>query len=104
MSRTEDYEDYNKSIETPSEKALVKLHRNVIYAMQTNKRHQTQWSMMMQKSFELEDRILNDMSIDKRYKHSFPVQRNRIVQRFFTPNIGTEVFLIFLKLLYIIII
>ncbi|XP_060552917.1 G-protein coupled receptor-associated protein LMBRD2-like [Ruditapes philippinarum] len=87
VSRTEDYEDYNKSIETPSEKALVKLHRNVIYAMQTNKRHQTQWSMMMQKSFELEDRILNDMSIDKRYKHSFPVQRNRIVQRFFTPNI-----------------
>ncbi|KAL4235670.1 LMBR1 domain-containing protein 2 [Mactra antiquata] len=87
VSRTEDYEDYNKSIETPSEKALVKLHRNVIYAVQTNKRHQTQWSMMMQKAFELEDRILNDMSIDKNYKHSFPVARNKIFKQFYTPNV-----------------
>ena len=88
-SRTEDYEDYNKSIDTPSEKALVKLHRNVIHAMQTNKRHQTQWSMMMGQAFNLEDRIMNEMSVDKRYKHSFPVQRHWIVQRIYSSNAGT---------------
>lgn len=87
VSRTEDYEDYNKSIETPSEKALVKLHRNVIHAMQTHKRHQTQWNMMMQKALDLEDRKNNETSMDKRYMHSFPPIRNRIVQRFFTPSI-----------------
>ncbi|XP_052775817.1 G-protein coupled receptor-associated protein LMBRD2-like isoform X2 [Mya arenaria] len=87
ISRNEDYEDYNKSIDTPAEKSLAKLHRNVIYAMQTNKRHQTQWSMMMQTAFNLEDQILNEMSVDKRYKHSFPVQRNKLMQQFFTPTI-----------------
>jgi len=88
ISRNEDYEDYNKSIDTPSEKALAKLHRNVMYAMQTNQRHQTQWNMMMQQAFELEDRILNDISVDKHYKHSFPVLRHHILQRIYNPQVG----------------
>ncbi|XP_052274566.1 G-protein coupled receptor-associated protein LMBRD2-like isoform X2 [Dreissena polymorpha] len=87
VSRTEDYEDYNKSIDTPSEKSLAKLHGSVIYSMQTNKRHQTQWSMMMQKAFDLEDLILNEVSMDRRYKHSFAVQRNAVLQKFFTPTV-----------------
>lgn len=92
VSRTEDYEDYNKSIDTPSEKGLAKLHRNVMYAMQTNMRHQTQWSMMMQQAFELEDRIMNDISLNKQYKHSFPVMRHSLVQKFYTPQIGKILF------------
>ena len=88
VSRTEDYEDYNKSIDTPSEKTLAKLHRNVIYAMQTNKRHQTQWNMMIEKAFNLEDLILNEMSADRRYKHSFPPQRSSILQKFYNPVVG----------------
>ena len=88
VSRTEDYEDYNKSIDTPSEKTLAKLHRNVIHAMQTNQRHQTQWSMMMKQAFDLEDVIMNEMSVDRRYKSSLPVQRRSLVQRIYSPTTG----------------
>ena len=83
-----DYEDYNKSIDTPAEKSLVKLHRNVIHAMQTNTRHQTQWSNMMAKAFRLEDVIMNETSIDRRYKHSFSEGRPSFIRNIYTPTAG----------------
>lgn len=87
ISRNEDYEDYNKSIDTPSEKSLVKLHRNVIHAMQTNTRHQTQWNNMMKKAFSLQDILSNETSIDKRYKHSFSEGRPSFVRNIYTPTV-----------------
>lgn len=102
VSRTEDYEDYNKSIDTPSEKSLAKLHRNVMYAMQTNTRHQTQWNMMLQQAFELEDRILNDISVDRQYKHSFPVLRPQLVTKVYTPQMGRYLFCNLHYMLYLV--
>lgn len=87
VSRTEDYEDYSVSIDTPSESALVKMHRNVIYAMQTNTRHQTQWTNMMEKAFQLEDMIINEISADHKYKNSFPPGRHPLIQKIYTPKI-----------------
>lgn len=86
-SRNEDYEDYNKSIDTPSEKSLVKLHRNVIHYMQTNTRHQTQWNNMMKKAFSLQDVIQNEASLDRRYKHSFSEGRPNFIRNIYTPTV-----------------
>lgn len=58
-------------IDTPSEKGLIRLHRQTIKALQTFQRTETQWSILVDEIFQLEDIANNQMSRDKKFKSSF---------------------------------
>ena len=60
----------------------------VIKALQTAHRTECQWYMLVDKVLLLEDVVENQNSHDCRFKHSFPPQRPKLVQLFFTPTVG----------------
>ncbi|CAB0039639.1 unnamed protein product [Trichogramma brassicae] len=74
-------------IDIPSEKALIRLHRNTIKSLQTLQRTETQWGILVEDIFNLEDIARNQTSHDKRFKPSFPVQRSGISRYFYNPVI-----------------
>lgn len=57
--------------DAPSEKALVRLHKQVIKSLQYLQRTETQWNILVQKIFTLEDTLKNLNSRDKTFKHTF---------------------------------
>ncbi|XP_012535591.1 LMBR1 domain-containing protein 2 homolog isoform X2 [Monomorium pharaonis] len=61
--------------DTPTEKSLIRLHRQTIKALQTLQRIETQWGILVDKIFNLEDVAKNQMNHDRRFKQSFPVHR-----------------------------
>lgn len=87
----DDYKDYNRgSIDIPSEKALVKLHKRVIQDSQNHHRTHAQWNSLMQKAIDLEDVEKNEQSAVKKFQrsqHSSPTLPAflRIV---YTPTVG----------------
>ncbi|KAI4790505.1 hypothetical protein KUCAC02_034586 [Chaenocephalus aceratus] len=69
----DDYEDFDDKQNTyPSEKSLVKLHRQVIYAVQRHNRTQVQWQILLQQALHLEDVAKNESSSAHQFLHSFP--------------------------------
>ncbi|OCU02596.1 hypothetical protein XELAEV_18008359mg [Xenopus laevis] len=86
----DDYEDFEeKNISYPSEKTLVKLHKQVIYAVQRHRRTQVQWSILLEQAFHLEDVAKNETSAAKQFVHTFPHQEPEswIMRRLYTPTI-----------------
>ncbi|KAL5016235.1 hypothetical protein ScPMuIL_005824 [Solemya velum] len=83
----DDYEDYSKAQDTLSEKALVRLHKRVIRASQTNHRTQTQWNLLLEKCFDLEDMSANEGRQDRIYKHSFGDYNRGFWRSIYTPTI-----------------
>ncbi|KAL3869675.1 hypothetical protein ACJMK2_042337 [Sinanodonta woodiana] len=84
----DDYEDYNKTYDIPAEKELVKLHRTVMFATQTHKRHQTQWNSLMEKALLLEDILMNEGSFDKKFKHTLSVDDSSgLFRTIYTPTV-----------------
>lgn len=87
----DDYEDYNRSsIDIPSEKTLVRLHKRVIQDSQNHHRTHAQWNSLMQKAIDLEDVERNEQSsITKfqRSQHSSSMMP-AFVRVFYTPEIG----------------
>ncbi|CAH1775347.1 unnamed protein product [Owenia fusiformis] len=67
----DDFQDFNNPTETPTEKSLVRLHKNVIKTSQTHRRTQTQWVTAMEKAVELEDIAANEISPDRKFRRSF---------------------------------
>ncbi|XP_011494522.1 PREDICTED: LMBR1 domain-containing protein 2 homolog isoform X1 [Ceratosolen solmsi marchali] len=67
-------------IDVPSEKALIRLHRNTIKSLQTLQRTETQWGILVDSIFDLEDIARNQISHDKKFKPTFPVQHS-LLQR-----------------------
>uniref|UniRef100_A0A3Q3WJ16 LMBR1 domain containing 2 n=1 Tax=Mola mola TaxID=94237 RepID=A0A3Q3WJ16_MOLML len=69
----DDYEDFDdKQNSYPSEKSLVKLHKQVIYAVQRHNRTRVQWQILLQKAIHLEDVTKNETSLTHQFVHSFP--------------------------------
>jgi len=69
-----------------SEKSLVRLHRQVITALQAFNRTEAQWSDWTDHVFELEDINRNMISNEHRFVHSMPRSpRNRLVQTLYSP-------------------
>uniref|UniRef100_A0A671K9B3 LMBR1 domain-containing protein 2-B-like n=1 Tax=Sinocyclocheilus anshuiensis TaxID=1608454 RepID=A0A671K9B3_9TELE len=69
----DDYEDFDdKGNPYPSKKSLVKLHKQVIYAVQRHNRTQVQWQILLDKAFHLEDVAKNESSSTHKFVHSFP--------------------------------
>ncbi|KAE8285572.1 LMBR1 domain-containing protein 2-B [Larimichthys crocea] len=69
----DDYEDFDDKQNTyPSEKSLVKLHKQVIYAVQRHNRTRVQWQILLQQAIHLEDVAKNETSSTHQFVHSFP--------------------------------
>ncbi|XP_068423085.1 G-protein coupled receptor-associated protein LMBRD2B isoform X2 [Clinocottus analis] len=69
----DDYEDFDdKQNSYPSEKSLVKLHKQVIYAVQRHNRTRVQWQILLQQAIHLEDVAKNETSTTHQFVHSFP--------------------------------
>ncbi|KAF7994945.1 hypothetical protein HCN44_004417 [Aphidius gifuensis] len=75
MNRRQLHDDTN--IDTPiTQKSLIRLHRNTIIALQTFQRTETQWSLLVDDIFDLEDISNNQLNRDKKFKSSFTKQRS----------------------------
>ncbi|XP_062398927.1 G-protein coupled receptor-associated protein LMBRD2a [Sardina pilchardus] len=69
----DDYEDFDENRNPcPSKKSLVKLHKQVIYAVQRHNRTQVQWQALLEEAFHLEDVAKNETSATHQFVHSFP--------------------------------
>ncbi|KAI1881909.1 hypothetical protein AGOR_G00244330 [Albula goreensis] len=86
----DDYEDFDDKQNTyPSEKSLVKLHKQVIYAVQRHNRTRVQWQILLEQAFHLEDVAKNETSSSRQFVHSFtlalpPSWFNRYI---YTPSV-----------------
>ncbi|KAK6638496.1 hypothetical protein RUM43_006763 [Polyplax serrata] len=80
-------QDSGNPANIPSEKTLIRLHKQVIKALQTLHRTDAQWGILVNKVFLLEDIAKNQGSHDRRFKSSFPVKRNKFVNFLWTPSI-----------------
>ncbi|XP_063310045.1 G-protein coupled receptor-associated protein LMBRD2 isoform X2 [Pelobates fuscus] len=86
----DDYEDFEeKNISYPSEKTLVKLHKQVIYSVQRHHRTQVQWRILLEQAFFLEDVAKNETSATKQFVRTFPPQEPEgwITRHFYTPTV-----------------
>nr|KAF6366383.1 LMBR1 domain containing 2 [Pipistrellus kuhlii] len=86
----DDYEDFDEKHNTyPSEKSLVKLHKQVIYSVQRHRRTQVQWQILLEQAFYLEDVAKNETSATHQFVHTFqsPEPENRFVQYFYSPTV-----------------
>ncbi|XP_053651457.1 LMBR1 domain-containing protein 2 homolog isoform X3 [Cherax quadricarinatus] len=73
--------------DVPSEKALVRLHKQLIKALQNQRRVETQWGLLVEKIVTLEDTHRNAISHDTSFKHSTPPRRHYIITYIYTPTI-----------------
>lgn len=74
--------------DTPTEKALIRLHRQTIKALQTLQRIETQWGILVDKIFYLEDVAKNQVSHDRRFKQAFPTHRSLPFRIIYNPVVG----------------
>ncbi|XP_057287108.1 G-protein coupled receptor-associated protein LMBRD2 [Pezoporus wallicus] len=86
----DDYEDFDERQNSyPTEKSLVKLHKQVIYSVQRHRRTQVQWQILLEQAFYLEDVAKNETSATRQFVHTFHSQEpeNKIIQYFYTPTV-----------------
>ncbi|KAL0892402.1 hypothetical protein ABMA27_015521 [Loxostege sticticalis] len=69
----------------PSFKSLVNLHKKTIKALHVLQRTETQWGMMLERIFHLEDVASNLRSPDKRFQHTFYTPRPRLQRLVYPP-------------------
>lgn len=75
-------------MDPPSEKALVRLHKQVIKSLQYLQRTETQWNLLVQKIFTLEDTLKNLNSHDKTFKHTFENPKHFLQRYVYTSSVG----------------
>lgn len=73
--------------DAPSDKALVRLHKQVIKALQTQHRTETQWGLLVDRIVMLEDVARNQVSHDQRYKPTFQPPRSFWLRVIYSPTI-----------------
>lgn len=71
----------------PSLKSLVNLHKKTIKALHVLQRTETQWVLMLERIFHLEDIASNQRSPDRRFQHTFHIPRPRLQRIFYPPII-----------------
>uniref|UniRef100_A0A3B5QJP6 LMBR1 domain containing 2b n=1 Tax=Xiphophorus maculatus TaxID=8083 RepID=A0A3B5QJP6_XIPMA len=87
----DDYEDFDdKQNSYPTEKSLVKLHKQVIYAVQRHNRTRVQWQILLQQAVHLEDVAKNETSLSHQFVHSFQSAEppGRFSRYVYTPTVG----------------
>ncbi|XP_037799375.1 LMBR1 domain-containing protein 2 homolog [Penaeus monodon] len=73
--------------DVPSEKALVRLHKQLIKALQNQRRVETQWGLLVENIAYLEDTHRNAVSHDTSFKHSTPPRRHYLISYVYTPTV-----------------
>ncbi|XP_078141385.1 G-protein coupled receptor-associated protein LMBRD2a [Centroberyx gerrardi] len=73
----------------PTKRSLVKLHKQVISAVQRQGQTQVQWSILLDQAFHLEDAAKSQSSPAHQFIHSFPsAQHHGWLRRFiYTPSV-----------------
>ncbi|XP_075220777.1 LMBR1 domain-containing protein 2 homolog [Lycorma delicatula] len=74
-------------MDPPTLKVLVRLHKQLIKALQTYRRCETQWELLVERVIFLEDVTRNQMSRDHRFKPTFPPARPAWVNAIYTPAV-----------------
>ncbi|CAB3243790.1 unnamed protein product [Arctia plantaginis] len=69
----------------PSPKSLVNLHKKTIKALHGLQRTETQWGLMLERIFHLEDVAANQRSPDRRFQHTFQTARPRLTRILYPP-------------------
>ncbi|XP_023941933.2 LMBR1 domain-containing protein 2 homolog isoform X2 [Bicyclus anynana] len=69
----------------PSFKSLVNLHKKTIKALHVLQRTETQWGLMLERIFHLEDVASNARSPDQRFQHTFHTPRPRLQRLLYPP-------------------
>ncbi|KAG8240378.1 hypothetical protein J437_LFUL002519 [Ladona fulva] len=74
----------------PSEKALVRLHRQVIKALQTQHRTEAQWTLQVERVVKLEDVAQNiaagtSINAGRKFVHTFDPNYSRFIRTIYTP-------------------
>lgn len=70
------------SMVSPTLKSLVRIHQQLIRAVHTSKRTETQWKLAMEKVILLEDVQRNKHSMDRTFKHTFKTTSSLISPTF----------------------
>ncbi|XP_050499692.1 LMBR1 domain-containing protein 2 homolog [Diabrotica virgifera virgifera] len=73
--------------DVPSEKALIRLHKQTIKALQVLQRTETQWNLMVEKIFELEDTLKNQISRERVFKRTFEKRHSWFGRYIYTSKI-----------------
>ncbi|KAM7363978.1 LMBR1 domain-containing protein 2 homolog isoform 1-T1 [Cochliomyia hominivorax] len=71
----------------PSEKSLVRIHRQVIKSLQTLQRTEALWSVQVETVFQLEDVAKNMHSVERRFKSEFPQPRSQLGRFLYSPTL-----------------
>ncbi|XP_066145281.1 LMBR1 domain-containing protein 2 homolog [Euwallacea fornicatus] len=71
--------------DSPTEKSLIRLHRQTIKSLQVLQRTETQWNVLLGKIFECEDTLKNQISRDRRFKTTFQKETSWFTEYFYTP-------------------
>ncbi|XP_055616458.1 LMBR1 domain-containing protein 2 homolog [Toxorhynchites rutilus septentrionalis] len=79
--------DDGSPVAVPSEKALVRLHRQVIKSLQTLQRTEALWNVQVNKVLHLEDIARNAVSLDHRFKTEFPKHRTGLSRALYSPTL-----------------
>uniref|UniRef100_A0A1A9UYZ0 LMBR1 domain-containing protein 2 homolog n=1 Tax=Glossina austeni TaxID=7395 RepID=A0A1A9UYZ0_GLOAU len=69
----------------PSEKALIRIHKQVIKSLQTMQRTEALWSVQVETVLHLEDVARNMNSPERRFKSEFPHQRSKFGRILYSP-------------------
>lgn len=79
--------DVGESNAVPTEKSLIRLHKQVIKSIQTYQRTEALWNVQVDKVLHLEDVEKNINSLDRQFRTEFPPQRTRLQELFCNPTI-----------------
>ncbi|KAH8276717.1 hypothetical protein KR044_004622 [Drosophila immigrans] len=71
----------------PSEKALIRIHKQVIKSLQTLQRTEALWSVQVKTVLHLEDVTRNIHSTERYFKTEFPCQRSQLERIFYSASI-----------------
>ncbi|KAG7299622.1 hypothetical protein JYU34_016607 [Plutella xylostella] len=71
----------------PALKSLVNLHKKTIKALHVLQRTETQWGLMLERIFHLEDVNCNARSPERRFQHTFYQPRSKIHRLVYPPTV-----------------
>lgn len=79
--------DSSPSNGVPTEKSLIRLHKQVIKSIQTFQRTEALWNVQVAKVLHLQDVERNIESSNRRFKSQFPQRRSKLQEMFYNPSI-----------------
>ncbi|XP_011213600.1 LMBR1 domain-containing protein 2 homolog [Bactrocera dorsalis] len=71
----------------PTEKTLIRIHKQVIKSLQTLQRSESLWSVQVEKVLYLEDISRNMHSTERIFKSEFPSQRSQLCRILYSPSL-----------------